>query len=146
MQSEEEDSILRPRPTSLPSLWIIKISTYYTTLYECLDSRLHVYVFTFQRFPSFFFFFFSRSCWLFFHEQCISVGPMHYLRDLQISFFSNFFIKNWFYRTVHTFKYYFAIIFSIFSKISYIQINLILSKRVKIDKAKQSDCKVQSYK
>ena len=102
--------------------------------------------FHFSAFSFFFIFFFSRSCWLFFHEQCISVGPVHYLRDLQISFFSNFFIKNGFYRTVHTFKYYFAIIFSIFSKISYIQIDLILSKRVKIDKAKQSDCKVQSYK
>ena len=45
----------------------------------------------------------------------------------QISFFSNFFIKNWSHGTVYTFKNYFAIVFSFFnfSKISYIQTDLI---------------------
>ena len=42
--------------------------------------------------------------------------------DLQTSLFSNFFIKNESHNIIHTFKNYFATIFSIFSKINYIQI------------------------
>ena len=34
---------------------------------------------------------------------------------LQISLFSNFFIKNWSYGTIHTFKNYFVTVFSVFS-------------------------------
>ena len=34
----------------------------------------------------------------------LSAGPMHYSQDLQISLFSNFFIKNWSHGTIHTFK------------------------------------------
>ena len=49
------------------------------------------------------------------------VGPMHCLWDPQTSFFSNFFIKNWSHSTIHTFKNYFAIMFSVFNKISGIQ-------------------------
>ena len=43
--------------------------------------------------------------------------------DLQISLFSNFFIKNRFHGTIHIFKNYFATMFLVFSfsKISYIQ-------------------------
>ena len=43
--------------------------------------------------------------------------------DPQILFFNNFFIKNGSHRTIHTFKNYFAIVFSVFSfsKISSIQ-------------------------
>ena len=48
------------------------------------------------------------------------VGPVHYSRDSQISLFSNFFIKNGFYSTIHTFKNYFVTVFSVFSKKSYI--------------------------
>ena len=35
--------------------------------------------------------------------------------DPQISFFINFFIKNGSYSTIHTFKTYFAIVFSVFN-------------------------------
>ena len=35
--------------------------------------------------------------------------------DLQISLFSNFFIKNESHSTIHTFKNYLAIVFSVFS-------------------------------
>ena len=51
------------------------------------------------------------------------VGPIYSAWDLQTSLFSNFFIKNVSHNTIHTFKIYFAIIFSVFSfiKISTIQ-------------------------
>ena len=78
---------------------------------------------------SFFFFFFSmqfgvtwllfihcslksnRQCWLFHSEQCICALFM----DPQISLFSNFFIINGSHDTIHTFKNYFATVFSVFS-------------------------------
>ena len=70
--------------------------------------------------------------------QCTLMGPVHYLRDSQISFFnnffhykwvtyarksqisffSNFFITNESHNTIHTFKNYFATVFLVFSKIS----------------------------
>ena len=43
------------------------------------------------------------------------VGPMHCSWDPQTSFFSNFFIKNGSHNTIHTFRNYFAIMFSVFS-------------------------------
>ena len=46
---------------------------------------------------------------------------MHNLRDPQISFFNKIFIKNGSHDTIHTFKNYFAIMLSVFSKISSIQ-------------------------
>ena len=39
------------------------------------------------------------------------VGPVHYSRDPQTSFFSNFFIKNESHSTIYTFKIYFAVVF-----------------------------------
>ena len=53
----------------------------------------------------------SCKCWLFFGEQCIHA----LFTDSQISFFSNFFIKNGSHGTIHTFKNYFATVLSIFS-------------------------------
>ena len=44
-----------------------------------------------------------------------SVGPVYCSRDLQTSFFNKIFIKNESQGTIHTFKIYFAIVFSIFS-------------------------------
>ena len=44
-----------------------------------------------------------------------SVGPVHCSWDSQISFFNKTFIKNRFYGTIHTFKNYFATVFSDFS-------------------------------
>ena len=43
------------------------------------------------------------------------VGHVHCSRDLQTSFFSKTFIKNGSYGTIHTFKNYFATVFSVFS-------------------------------
>ena len=43
--------------------------------------------------------------------------------DPQISLFSNFFIKNGSHDTIHTFKNYFAIVFSVSVTISSIQTN-----------------------
>ena len=57
------------------------------------------------------FFFFSRTCWLFVREQCICALFM----DPQITLFNNFFIKNGSHGTIHTFKNYFATVFSVFS-------------------------------
>ena len=47
--------------------------------------------------------------------MALSVGPVYCSRDPQILLFSNFFIKNGFHGTIHTFKNYFAIVFSVFS-------------------------------
>ena len=61
----------------------------------------------------------SRNFLPIFREQCIRA----LFTDPQISFFINFFIKNGFHSTIHTFKNYFATVFSVFSfsKISSIQ-------------------------
>ena len=53
----------------------------------------------------------SRKWWIFHGEQCTRI----LFTDPQISLFSNFFIKNESYDTIHTFKNYFATIFSVFS-------------------------------
>ena len=47
--------------------------------------------------------------------QCFPVGPVYYLWDPQTSFFNKTFIKNGSYSTIHTFKNYFATVFSVFS-------------------------------
>ena len=52
---------------------------------------------------------------------CTQVGLVHCSRDPQTSLFSKFFIKNESHSTIHTFKNYFATVFSVFSKISCIQ-------------------------
>ena len=54
----------------------------------------------------------SQNFWLF----STSVGPVHCSRDPQTSLFSNFFIKNRSHGTIHTFKNYFAIVFSVLVK------------------------------
>ena len=43
-----------------------------------------------------------------------SSGPVHCSWDLQTSFFNKTFIKNGFHGTIHTFKNYFATVFSVF--------------------------------
>ena len=43
------------------------------------------------------------------------MGPVHYSQDLQTSFFSNFLIKNGSHDIIHTFKNYFATVFSVFN-------------------------------
>ena len=48
-------------------------------------------------------------------EWHCSVGPVYCSRDPQTSLFSNFFIKNGFHGTIHTFKNYFVTVFSIFN-------------------------------
>ena len=68
--------------------------------------------FTFCAFSfPFFFFLLSRMFWLFFREQCIRA----LFTVPQISLFSNFFIKNESHDTIHSFKNYFATVFSVFS-------------------------------
>ena len=57
---------------------------------------------------SLFFGFFARKNWLFYCKQCIRAQ----FTDSQISLFNNFFIKNESPDTVHTFKNYFATVFS----------------------------------
>ena len=47
--------------------------------------------------------------------MALSVGPVYCSRDPQISLFSNFFIKNEFHSTIHTFKNYFAKVFLVFN-------------------------------
>ena len=51
------------------------------------------------------------------------MGLMQCLRDLQTSFFNKIFIKIESHDTIHTFKNYFVTVFSIFSKLSGIQIH-----------------------
>ena len=70
-------------------------------------------------FSSFFFFF---SAALFDQVNCKQY--IHALfTDPQIPLFSNFFIKNGSHDTIHTFKNYFATVFSVSAKISSIQID-----------------------
>ena len=64
------------------------------------------------------FFFFGSA---FQHFREIPVGLVHYSRDPQTHFFNKIFIKNKSHGTIHIFKNYFTIVFSIFSKISIIQ-------------------------
>ena len=47
--------------------------------------------------------------------QCFVVGPVHCSRDPKTSFFTQTFIKNGSHDTIHTFKNYFVILFSVFS-------------------------------
>ena len=54
-------------------------------------------------------------------EFCLSMGPVYCARDSQTYFFNKTFIKNGSHGIIHTFKNYFAIMFSVFSKISGIQ-------------------------
>ena len=66
------------------------------------------------------FFFFNRSCWLFFSQQCASVAILEstvYICSFCKLFIrlTNFtiFIKNRFYGAIHTFKNYFVTVFSV---------------------------------
>ena len=90
-----------------------------------LDTRC-VCASAFPAFSSFFFFFPSCSTYLkgqqllFMYCSWIVAATFDYF-NLQISLFSHFFIKNGSYGTIHTFKIYFATVFSVFSfsKISF---------------------------
>ena len=97
-----------------------------TWLSANLDSTYCVCVYWSCVFILFIFFFFSRvfgGMRLLFNEQCMNSSCKCWLfpvngalfMDLQISLFSNFFIKNRSYGTIHIFKNYFAIFFSVFS-------------------------------
>ena len=57
--------------------------------------------------------FINNSCnfWLFSYEQCIHA----LFTDSQTSLFNHFFIKNGSHGTIHTFKNYFATMFSVFN-------------------------------
>ena len=75
---------------------------------------------------------FPLSAFSFFFSPTVVVDQVfreQYIRalftDPQTSLFSNFFIKNEFHDTIHTFKNYFATVFSVFnfSKISSIQMD-----------------------
>ena len=87
---------------------------------SCVFSYIYIYIYIF-------FFFFCQlqqgtaatvqwivaAFFLLFHPFITSVGPVHCLWDPQISLFSNFFIKNGSHDTIHTFKNYFATVFSV---------------------------------
>ena len=82
-----------------------------------LDTRPRLR-FILRRVFSFFFFFFLFLFFVFvFVSSCnfLPILPWHYSWIPQTSLFSNFFIKNWSHSTIHTFKFYFATMFSIFS-------------------------------
>ena len=68
------------------------------------------YVFT--RFQFFFFFLLQPHLLT---KSAVNSASVHYSQVPQITFFSNFFIKNGSHDTIHTFKNYFVIIFSVFS-------------------------------
>ena len=116
---------------SLRFYWSLRVAILVYVWIHCT----HVYVLQ-AAFLFLFFFFFTRfgvmrllliycslnsnhKCWLFYSKQCISILFM----NPQIPLFSNFFIKNGSHDTIHTFKNYFATMFSVFSfsKISSIQ-------------------------
>ena len=98
-------------------------------IWSAFGSTLCLLRFKFPTFSLLFFFFFfhafpptsgtvhvrymnsSRNFWPVFCEQCIRA----LFTDPQISFFIKFFIKNGSHSTIHTFKNYFATVFSVFS-------------------------------
>ena len=114
---------------SAPYLWILLISSNLCLLLYSLNSIEELikfatrkksdakYLFGFTlafAFVRFHFFFF------FFQVAVVDYSPvtsawMHCSRKPQTSFFSNFFIKKWSYSIIHTFKNYFATVFSVFS-------------------------------
>ena len=61
-------------------------------------------------FQWFFFFFTLRGTF-----QCFLMNSVYYLWNPQTSFFNKIFIKNRSYGTIHTFKNYFTIMFSVFN-------------------------------
>ena len=65
----------------------------------------------------------SLSAFVFFEKRIstFSADLVYCLWDPQISFFNKTFIKNGSHGTIHTFKNYFVIVFSVFNKISGIQ-------------------------
>ena len=87
----------------------------------------------FPAFSPFFFLFFSscsthfRGQQLFMYCSWTVAATFDYFK-LQISLFSHFFIKNRSHGTIHTFKFYFATVFSVFSfsKISFYPIELLV--------------------
>ena len=76
-------------------------------------------------FPFFFFFWLQLDLLT---KSVVNIVLMHCSQIPQITFFINFFIKNRSHNTIHTFKNYFTIVFSVFnfSKISSIQQTLYL--------------------
>ena len=86
------------------------------TLSDCLDSTFTASAFSVLRFPLFFFLFFSR-----FSRRQISLFT-HCSRTIHALFtgptatlFRKKYIKNGSHGTIHAFKNYFAIVFSVFS-------------------------------
>ena len=71
--------------------------------------RLRIYVL--ENHVSFFFFFLFQPHYLV--KSTMNSARMHYSWVPQIPFFSHFFIKNWSYGTIHTFKNYLATVFSV---------------------------------
>ena len=95
-------------------------SKYYCSMHVWYWLRLSIRLDLCLSFFPFFFFFFPAAC---FDFSTVNSAPMHCSRVSQILLFSNFFIKNEFHGTIHTFKIYFTTVFSVFSfsKISSIQ-------------------------
>ena len=75
------------------------------------------------RFMFFFFFFFVWGKALFWGCFQFSMSPVYCSRNPQTFLFCNFFIKNGFHDTIHTFKNYFVTVFSVFNKIKCIQMD-----------------------
>ena len=100
---DSEDSILDQRCLPFPpahfapkfSEFLVKRSRNFRRLLICQKKPLRVFRFLVEAF--------------------FYVDPVYYLQDLQIPSFSNFFFKIGSYGTNHTFKNYFATIFSVFS-------------------------------
>ena len=103
-----KETLLRRQQNTTTDLWNHAIQCRFGSNLSCLCFA-----------SSAFSFFLARICWLFHGEQC----TRSLFTNPQIPLFSNFFIKNGSHSTTHTFKNYFAIVFSVFSfsKISFIQ-------------------------
>ena len=84
---------------------MIKVRFGFELFCQCLRLRL---------FLAIVFYFSTRHC-LQQNKHTSGSRPVHYSRDPQTSLFSNFFIKSGFHSTIHTFKNYFATMFSVFS-------------------------------
>ena len=86
-----------------------------------LDWKLYLHLFFHVSFFFSFLFFFSAAT---FDFSIVNSAPVHCSRVSQITFFSNFFIKNWSHNTIYILiKNYFTTVFLILAKISCIQMN-----------------------
>ena len=102
----------RCEPTRIKNLLVMSFFALFLVTTLSYISLVSVWICICRSTVAFLSFFFRVAC---FDFSAVNSAPMHCSQVPQTSLFSNFFIKNGFYSTIHTFKNYFATVFSVFS-------------------------------